>query len=288
MKPSFSLALPHAPWIEVRAAALALLEADLDIGPRAVDGAPHCQAYRLFTDRTTHWVWSDKAWKWSIAQDVTHCLFLTDDTQVAPGFWRILSAMVEAHPDEAIGLMSPLPDGPDVVRSGRHGYLIGAGVTGPGYLLPRALLREFMEWRGKKPWDFVTYWNEDSLINVFLSETGRRSWHPAPTCADHNIALGSSVGHHLGPMSRPSVLWTGECPFTSSSFPPFDLEAMAQPAFWATEAPLLGWPAPDSAPPTCVECGQAKECRPHGPGGAPVCHDCSIRVFDHRMRGPQA
>jgi hypothetical protein len=288
---SVSLAIPHASWIPERVAALKRLEDALGIpSPQWIPITPVAtlQRYRLFTDRTTHWVWSDKAWKWSIAQDVSHCLFLTDDVLVAPGFWLLLRAMVQAKPDVAIGLMSPLPNGPEVVRAGKHGYTIGAGLTGPGYLLPRAMLREFVEWRGKQSWDFVSYWNEDSLLNVWLTETGRRSWHPCPTIADHDIGLGSSVGHHLGPMSRPSVLWTGECPFTDSRFPPFDLQAMERVEFWQTDAPALTWPPVPGPPSVCAECRSAAECRPYGPGGAPVCHSCAIRCFEHRLRGPQA
>jgi hypothetical protein len=285
---TFSLAVPHADWIPVRAAKLRALEQALGLG---VDpSAPRAEHYRIFNDRGTHWVWSDKLWKWSIAQPVTHCLALTDDTLVAPRFWELLAAMVEAHPDEAIGLMSPLPEGSALARRGLHGYTIGAGVTGPGYLLPRELLVEFVKWRGKKSWDFVTYWNEDSLINVFLGETRRRSWHPVPSIADHDVSIESSVGHDTSAktLCRPAVLWTGECPFTEERLGPYDLEELARPDFWRTPAPALDWPASSAPQETCIACHARTECRPHGPGGAPVCHGCSIDIFEHRMRGPQA
>lgn len=197
----FSLSLSHTPWREDRAASCR--EMLMALTPLA------CGVPFLLNDtdyRGTDWQvskvkWAIDQWRWALSTPATsHHLFLTDDLYLAPNFWEILDAMVQACPDQAIGLLSNHPHSPDLgLRLGKRWYRCGAWLVGPAYVLPRALLSEFLARfldlpDGNAP-GAKGYGNDDSSINEFLSTTGRYSYHPIPTIIEHRGDLPSTVGH---------------------------------------------------------------------------------------------
>lgn len=186
-----------------------------------------------------------RQWEWSLESGASHCLFMTDDLHLAPGFYDILLAMVTARPEAIIGLLSNHPKGPSLWAEGHRGYRCNSWVVGPAYLVPRIHLEPFVAWykalrddgeAGGRRW-----YNDDSALNDWNTNHGPgASWHPLPTIVEHRADLPSTVGHG-DKYSRERVSWRAvreveetEEGFTWCSRPVAnDLELMGFPSYWA-------------------------------------------------------
>ena len=126
---TIALATPHTPWIPERVESFDRLTASLGVD-LPFDDWPHNITYRAFTDRESNRVWSQKLFRWALDTGASHLLQLQDDAIVAPRFWPILRAMIEAQPTRIIGLEAthPLIPVPDVgtrvsgVQAGDYDY----------------------------------------------------------------------------------------------------------------------------------------------------------------------
>lgn len=185
-----SLAVPHTPWRPERAASL----------QRLLGYAGQSSFTKIFQDRESHPVWTEKAWQWSVSQDVDYCLFLADDTMYTGDlgrFWDWVRALNEGNPGQIMGLTSQDPRATRLMRSGYNWYTFTAWTVGWGYSLPKKDLVEFLAWRAVQPKEMWSTWGDDQLINIWCYETNRQTWHPLPTLIDHDTTLESTVDHPI-------------------------------------------------------------------------------------------
>jgi hypothetical protein len=223
MSPTFALGIPHTPWRPERVESLSrlaeVLGVCLDDGDLYVDSDPAVETFRVFGEREPNHEWSRRMWGWGAEQDATHFVTLQDDVLVPDNFWPALSAMVEAVPDEVIGLEVIHPFAAALAAEGHRWFTTSDCLVGVGYVMPVPLLREFLAWRASqlKPDAIreaepgqVQEINEDTLIMLWCLAMGRRIWHPLPTIIDHDTELASNYGNDGHQARRPAVRWDTE------------------------------------------------------------------------------
>lgn len=203
MTATIAIGLPHAPWISERRESFSRL-----IGDLGVHGSNPMLA--IFNERESNRVWSQKLFRWALDTGASHLLQLQDDAIIAPNFWPVLHAMIEAQPNRIIGLEAAHPLGPIQYRAGRRWYRTRAWLIGVGYVFPRMQLAQFVAWCDLNP-ERVASTNEDSLISQWAAEHGIDIWHPVPTIIDHDLAVPSTYGndtHYEWSLFRkPTVTW---------------------------------------------------------------------------------
>ena len=261
LRHTFALGLPHTPWVPERVVSYDRLRAQLLAGA-------HTDHVRVFDERESNRVWSQKLWRWGVSTGASHLLQLQDDVVVAPNFWPALRAMVTAVPDQIIGLEAAHPLGPEMRRTGRAWYRTRAWLVGVGYVFPVGVMLDFLAWCDVNP-DRVATTNEDSLLSHWAASIGRDIWHPVPTILDHDLGVPSTYGndaHHEWSLWRkPTVTWR-------------DVErpaALEDPAYWRlTEPPLLPGPGTEA----CWFCGSGKGELASQDTGCRLCRLCVLRV----------
>lgn len=219
---SFSLAISHTPWIDVRRHSLLRLRAQL-YGP---GDAPETLVYRVFDERAPNDVWSLQMWEWAAAQDVDWCLFLQDDAIVSPHFWEDLQRVCARAEDavcEIIGLQAPHPAAKLLADEGVHaGFTTCDGVVGVGYAIRRRTLGDFLFWRARQldklypqgcggdPSERCAV-TEDTLLGLFAAATHLDVYHPIPTIVDHDTSIPSEYGNDTDKHRRSTVRWDTPC-----------------------------------------------------------------------------
>lgn len=267
MKPTFSLIINHTPWRPERVEALVSMSTNVELdwpsptwgrgrGPFVL----HNTDYRGSDWRAAKVEWMLAQWNWSERQQASHHVFMTDDLHVAPGFWPILSAMVEAAGEApAIGLLSNHPEGPKLAARQHRWYCTRSWLVGPAYVLSHAALVELLAWRAEDPTRHMPGWqepyNDDECINAWIAATGQTCLHPLPTIIEHRDDLESVLGHG-DQYSRERVSWRAlhSCRVAPDGLPEwestgtgFDLEAMRSVDYWLASgnpaaSPLLAVP----------------------------------------------
>jgi hypothetical protein len=198
--------------------------------------------YLEFTERATNKEWPRRCQEWALSTGADYILSIQDDTLQAPNFWPALRAMLVALPDRLVlGLSAVNPKGPEIARQGHRFYATRSHLVGWGHLMDRETIREFLAWQGANP-ERVDAENEDQLINSFVGDTGRISWHPVPSILDHDVSVDSVYGNTDHTHRRSTVTWHG-----------YPAEALEDPAWWAHNGkpPLLDCPPPQA----CSWCG---------------------------------
>lgn len=245
---TISVGVSHTPWVPERVESMRLLRQQLGVithddtceGVTTFDDGKCGNHYRMFgyrefTERAPVDYWAESMHRWGAEGVVSHLVFLQDDITIAPNFFDALGAMIASHPNAIIGLESVHPGAMSLARAGAHGYTTSDGLIGVGYVLPRPVLIEKLQWQSfglrRGAAQAVT---EDCLINMFAMSTGRRIWHPCPTIIKHNTALASTYGNDEHTYREPSVTWSdGDvCGWTT--------EDLAEPRFWSSNGPHLG------------------------------------------------
>lgn len=193
---TIALAIPHAAWLADRCQTMARLKEQLGNRPAF---------YREFTDRAPNWVWSEELWSWGLGTGADYLLQLQDDVIVDPKFWPYLRMMLDAVPDQIIGLETAHPLAMQLHSMGHEWCTTSEGLVGVGYVIPQQILGEFILWRSKLSPAAIQNITEDTLIDVFCVCTGRRVWHPIPTIIDHDVEVRSIYGNDHHSNRRPSV-----------------------------------------------------------------------------------
>lgn len=180
----------------------------------------------IFDKWAPSWAWADHLHVSVLARakgdGATHCLFLTDDSLLSPRFEEILNAMLEAVPDQMIGLHAVHARGPEIAANGGRWYTTHAWLVGVGYVLPTQLLEAFLYWRENAAHGFVKKFGDDSIINEWCGHTSRNVWHPVPTIVQHDLETPSVTRAQFGEPHRAStVTWEG-----------YDLDQLVSPEFW--------------------------------------------------------
>lgn len=254
---TFSLGVPHTPWRPERVASYdRLMHVVAGFDALVADESP-LKHVRTFAEREPNHVWSKKLWSWAAETNATHLVQLQDDARVPPFFWAALSAMVEAVPDQVIGLEVVHPAARALAAEGRRWFTTSDCLVGVGYVMPRELVVEFLAWRASALVDgAVERINEDTLIGLWCLATGRRIWHPLPTIVDHDTTLASTYGNDAHGARRPLVRWDTTRPAGGS----WGEDALTNVKEWrgffnAAEGPAAapyvgrfpGWTIPDLA-----------------------------------------
>jgi hypothetical protein len=205
---TLALGIPHTPWVPERVKSMARLREQIGVNASGVwPGVPRAR-YREFTDREPNHAWSARLWRWLAETGASHCLVLQDDVLIAPNFWPALRAMLEVVPGEVVGLEVVHPAAGALAQDGHKWFTTSEGLVGPGYVLPRELLEEFLRWRSSKlkP-GAIEAITEDTLLCCWLLATGRKCWHPLPTLIDHDTSIASTYGNDGHANRRPRIRW---------------------------------------------------------------------------------
>lgn len=265
MKPSFCLCVTHAAHIVDRHAPMQRLRDQIGVteseGAAGVSKAMHdagVWSYFEMTDRAANHIWSAAQWwkalercvSFGASTQLTHALFLQDDVILAPRGLEIIRAMVTAVPDQVIALHCAHQASRTLFREGVRWYTSTDGLIGNGYIFPVSscrdrladagpwetnLLREFLVWRKDRVHqDALPHVTEDTLIDMWGMATGRRFWHPIPTCIDHDIKQRSTYGNDHHTHRRPAVTWEDAAGLDVT------IEQMCDPEFWKTTPVHLG------------------------------------------------
>jgi hypothetical protein len=217
---SFALGIPHTPWKVDRAKSYRRMMEVVSNAPlrtMAVDSAGYHYC-RTFTDRAANWQWSGAMWRWAVEADASHFLSLQDDVIPSPNFWPELRSMVDAYPDQVIGLESVHPACKDAHSRGDRMITTSDGLVGVGYVLPTYQLAQFLEWRASLIKGAVESITEDSLLCMWCVVTGRRVYHPVPTIIDHDVTLASTYGNDKHAHRQPLVTWRDCTPGTTATW----------------------------------------------------------------------
>lgn len=215
MTPTFALGLPHTPWRPERAESFQRLMKELG-GPERLH-EQGCTSAHVFDEKVPNWSWSADMWQWGAERDASHFLTLQDDAKTAPDFWAQLREIVEERPDDVIGLEVVHPAAPLLARAGVRWFSTSDCLVGVGYVVPRGILQEFLRWRATalKPGALERI-NEDTLLGLFCSVTGRRIYHPIPTVIDHDVSVPSTYKNDQHALRRPLVRWDNMPPLMSA------------------------------------------------------------------------
>jgi hypothetical protein len=289
---SIALGLPHTPWVPTRVESFARLCTSLSYGhgrdlistAACRDGVfKECHT-RVFDEKESNRIWPGKLYRWAISTGATHCLQLQDDALVYDKFWPALQAMLEAVPDQIIGLEANHPLGPEMHRTGRRWFRTRAWLVGVGYVWPMDPnlphgLPAFLRWCEEFP-AIVAQTNEDSLVNGWAAQHGFDIWHPVPTIIDHDIGVPSTYGndghHEYSMYRRPTVTWR-DVPL---------LSGLTDPDYWRTTVegtPLLPGPGTQR----CWFCGERQAGVTSQKTGCRVCPLCALSAVGAYMGNPK-
>jgi hypothetical protein len=254
----FSLSIAHTPWIESRRTNLARMLLDLLPLSKDIPYLEHNTDYRGNPWKDVKHRWALRAWRWHLEQDVTHCVLLSDDLAIMPGFFTVLENLVHAAPYHPIGLMSNHPEGPAMFDEGHHWYKTNSWLVGPGMVVPKPLLHMFVRWyeewypklpKGKDAEGYQEFYHDDSSWNEWVTKYwGGYSLHPLPAPIEHTLGLGRS--HDPSPFpayAAESISWRRawhKNPETFSELPKHVGEQMRSPGWWfgADESPMKNIP----------------------------------------------
>lgn len=215
----------------------------------AMTPRPHDSVFKVIdTDyRGKPWVevkhlWALETWRWHLYQNRDHCLMMSDDLFIMPGFWNVLEQMVAQVAYSPIGCMSNHPKAAKLLSEGVHWYRTRAWLVGPCIIMPRTLLAEFVAWyedwypalpKGQDAEGYQEWYHDDSSINEWLGKTERYAYHPVPAPIEHRLELGRT--HDLNPFpedAREAVSWRRNAFGDVSG-------AMHSVEWWRTDAPFL-------------------------------------------------
>lgn len=200
---TFSLGIPHSPWMPGRPASLERLILSLSqeghIHPESSLPSAHYSEtpkYTVFSDKAPNHVWSSDMWGWGAEHDTTHFLTLQDDAIVTRNFWECLDAIVGEYPNHVVGLQVAHPASKAVLDDGHAFFTTSDAVVGVGYCIPTGLLKKFLFWRGESLREgAVEALSEDSLLGLWCLVTGRKVVHPVPAIVTHDVSLVSSYNN---------------------------------------------------------------------------------------------
>jgi hypothetical protein len=287
---SIALGIPNTPWVEERAKSMQRVRESLgllpirrvktDIPPappissdsviqhagemhlELVMDPPGPQFYREFTEKESNKIWPRKMWNWMISTGADWCLSVQDDTLHAPYFWKALRAMLTYVPEnQVLGLSSVHPMAGEMARQGRRWYRTRSWLIGWAYAMRRGDLQEFVAWSDARP-KLVAERNEDDLINMWVHDSGRSTYHPVPTIVDHDTSIESQYKNDEHSHRRSTSTWRD-----------FEEGSLCSEDFWLPSGipQLLPVPHPRG-------CWYCVECRPaviaSGETGAAMCAVC--------------
>jgi hypothetical protein len=182
---TIGISIAHAPHLPGRPAALERLRAQLPAWPVHLEDAPG----------KPH-EWSERQWRGGLALGTDYVLCLNDDVCLCEGFPEVLEACVAARPGHLLSLFPAHPLARQAQIRQMRWITTCDGLIGNAYLLPRASLQDFLEWRATAPVPgFVEYCSEDNLLNLWAMAQGALIWHTVPALVSHDESVPSCFGN---------------------------------------------------------------------------------------------
>ena len=257
---TIALCVPHTPWRPERVESLQRLRDALGSRPKH---------YLEYTEREPNRVWALAVWRWLRDTRADFCLVLQDDVMVPDFFWPVLRAQMANLPRRGVlGLTAVHPIGREIERRGHRWFRTSSWNVGWAYGLWRDDFDEFVTFAEKNQ---NTPHHEDDFLNVWVSGSGRATWHPVPTIVDHDTSLLSNGSGDTHSCRRPAVTWRG-----------YKKEELADPSFWRVSGamPEMFPCAPQRG---CLLCGKHSEAW-RGPNGGGVCVHCLAAGSSHVLK----
>lgn len=154
---------------------------------------------------------------------IDYCLFTEDDILIAPRFWDVLGAILEAAPKHVIGFHTRHPEARDLARAGHH-WASSVELVGTMYLFPRAELAHALAWENTLPRGHKV--TSDTMLGVWAYVHKKRIWQPIPTLIDHDNTVASTTVDPVLEGRTPTVTWHDAPEYGWS------IEDMCSPNFW--------------------------------------------------------
>jgi hypothetical protein len=184
MRPIVGIA--HAAWAEGRADGLMRLLRELE--PQGVK--PHVQ---VSTEKEHAQQWAVRLWQWAAKQDAP-AILLNDDVSVSPELVDAVDRMTDALPDEIISLHCQLPVAKSLAEAGVP-YLRTFWLSGPGYVLPRGVAAQLVDFVPTIPKRLRDQWNEDGYAQMWSWGRRRAIVHSLPALVQHDTEIPSTLGY---------------------------------------------------------------------------------------------
>lgn len=179
----------HAAWYEERKRTLARL---LEQVPSAVV---------LSSLRPEHSsAWARRAWELAEDWDAPVAI-INDDVFVCPDFATECDRIHAAAPERVVSLHTSLPQASMIPGSWVRTYWL----TGPGYILPRGVPKQLLDYWSKLPRAFGP--NEDNVAVSWAWEKQEPFWSCIPAVVKHDTDTKSTLGYDGHPMRVCPVSW---------------------------------------------------------------------------------
>ena len=184
----------HAGWVPERQATLARLLGQLHDPIVLSSRRP---------ERAT--VWARRAWE--VAEDLDEPVaILNDDVTVCPAFQDVCDSVAAAAPGRTISLHTSLPGSARVPGAWLRTYWL----TGPGYILPRGVPTQLLDYWATLPPGFGP--NEDNVAIAWAWSRQEPFWSTVPALVEHDTSTRSTLGYDDHPMRSPVVTWRDRDP----------------------------------------------------------------------------
>jgi hypothetical protein len=135
------------------------------------------------------WCWRE-AMLLGLATEATHIVWLPDDAVVCKDFGEILTACIEARPDDVFDCYVNHEGAREL---GTLWYSTPDGYVGMGGVMPRALLVEHLAWRARVK--LPDTYSNDGGVNLWAMATRRPVFKTAWTLVQHDDTLPSLDGN---------------------------------------------------------------------------------------------
>jgi hypothetical protein len=135
-------------------------------------------------------VWAHRAWEVAEEMDEDTAI-LNDDVLVCDKFVQVCEAMVAAAPGRVLSLHTSVPDAATCADSWIRCYWL----TGPGYILPKGVAAQLLDYAAALPWQFVRQWNEDNVAIQWAWERQEPFWSSIPAVVSHDTETKSTLGY---------------------------------------------------------------------------------------------
>jgi hypothetical protein len=238
---TFSLSIAHTPWIPARVESLKMMNGSLVGSPPGTRMWLHTRDFRGRRWYDIKHEWALDCWRWHLRAGADHCIMMSDDLYIMPGFWPCAEAMVRQVSMSPIGMMTNHPRATTLLSQGVHWYRSRSWLVGPCILMPRTLLQHFVNWYEEwypnlpdgEAYGQKGFFHDDSSINEFVHRAGGYSWHPIPAPIEHRLDIGRTHDDQAFPAeAAESVSWRRNSLGEVSEY-------MQQDYWWRTDAPFL-------------------------------------------------
>lgn len=200
------LVISHTPWKLERVQSLARLRLELGEMPEWV-----CD-WHLETTRAPNRIWArlqwDRAVELAAFHGASHVVFMQDDLEPAPAFWRRLKVILAGRPADMVSFHNGQPTAARTCFAKlQPGYTTVDALVGQLYAMPTMMLVDALSWLDNETTARIANISEDSTLGLFAMTRGHRIFHPVPTIYDHDLEIDSTFNNEEHAYRKPQVTW---------------------------------------------------------------------------------